>query len=664
MSVNGDNMSKTDDVMRMSDAVVKDGVKKALERGFSVFPLKPNSKTPATPHAFKDAKSSPEVLNYAWEEKRENYGISTGKVSSLLVLDVDEGGDKKGLESLVALSKMHGKDFLYTYSVRTPRGGVHLYFRLPEDECYSNSNVRLKDAGFSALDIRCEGGYVVGPGSTINDTVYEVVDESRSVLTLPEWMKRYLQPKQEQEKRVTLECPDLFDNATGSNCRLLARGQAYIGKCDNVSEGERNAKAFGIAGQLFSLVENGNRLSEKEVFSLLSEWNSGNNPPLPEDELRRTVESSMSNGTPRATKEAHSAGPEAPQKAQSATARPKLTRMDTVETKPVEWLWDKRIALGKLSLLLGQPGVGKSTLTMELAARVSRGDVLPDSSVAAAGDVIILSAEDGVADTIAPRLKAANANMSRVFALSSKASEDGKEASVSLQDIDVLREAIRVANTPRLVIIDPVSAYLAGADSHSNTDVRGILGPLSTLAEDENVAILMVSHFNKSGGGVALYRAMGSLGFPAAARTVLGVAADKDDSELKYVLGMKSNLSAKAATLAYRINADWVVQWEQGTIDKDAEELFKQSENATGKLSSCVGRLRDLLGDGEWNQAREIEDILKEEGYSRSTIFRARKDIGVEIRRSGYQGASEWKLANNTAEVQPKAEEDFKRLDV
>src|SRR5215469_14128925 len=220
----------------------------------------------------------------------------------------------------------------------------------------------------------------------------------------------------------------------------------------------------------------------------------------------------------------------------------------TVTPERVEWLWTRRIPIGKLTILDGDPGLGKTALTLDLAARVSRGLPLPDDPDAPwnAAGVVLVNAEDGLGDTIRPRLDAAGADCSRILAF------DWAHIPVLPDHLSTLRAAITDC-AAALVIIDPVMAVLAASiDAYRDHDVRRFVNPLIQLAEDAAVAILLVRHLTKQPGPKALYRGSGSIAFTAAARSTLLVASDPDDPDSSRILApIKNNLSAHAAPLRF-----------------------------------------------------------------------------------------------------------------
>jgi RecA-family ATPase len=235
--------------------------------------------------------------------------------------------------------------------------------------------------------------------------------------------------------------------------------------------------------------------------------------------------------------------------------------MTDVELKPIDWLWRERIAIVKLTMIVGYPDLGKRLATLDLAARVTRGDYwLGNGSRAPLGNVILLSAEDGPEDTYGPRLKAAGADLSRIDTIEMVEIIDTKDnRGFDLQqDIERLESLIRQRHS-RLIIIDPVSAYMGKPgkiDTHGNTDVRAVLAPLKAMAERCRCAVVLVSHLTKSGGNEALQRVTGSGAFVAAARA--GFMVEKDDSDgaapgRRGMLPIKNNLSPVRTGLAYRM---------------------------------------------------------------------------------------------------------------
>jgi len=329
----------------------------------------------------------------------------------------------------------------------------------------------------------------------------------------------------------------------------------------------------------------------------------------------------------------------------------KIVCMADVEPKPINWLWPEKIARGKVSMIAGDPGLGKSLITVALASAVSTGARWPvGGGIAPLGSVVILSDEDSLADTIRPRLDAAGANCARIHALKvvEETTEDGEivNRSFSLEkDIERLADVLEQLGDCVLVVIDPISAYLGGTDSHRNADVRALLSPLSDLAERFNVAIVTVTHLNK-GSGSAIYRATGSLAFVAAARSVLAVTKDQDEQSRRLVLPMKNNLGNDSTGMAYRIetaeNGAPVVMWEPDPVDIDINvALNGESDDFRSERKDAIDWLESELSGGPVS-ATDLQKRARAAGHSWSTVKRAKSELSVESRKTGMKGGWEW----------------------
>lgn len=227
-----------------------------------------------------------------------------------------------------------------------------------------------------------------------------------------------------------------------------------------------------------------------------------------------------------------------------------------VETEKTQWVWPGYIPAGKLTLIAGDPGMGKSTMVGDLIARITRGTYLPTGQRSVTGMSLIASAEDAPEDTIIPRLIAADANLRRVGVIrevrNDEEAEDGGSRYLSFpRDLKLLRHTL-IQRGCRLLIIDPLNAFLEkGTDSYKDQDMRRVLHPMEQMAEETGTAILIVAHLNKKEDSSTLYRVGGSIGFIGAARSVLAVTRMADDTRVLYSL--KSNLSSRPASMAYEI---------------------------------------------------------------------------------------------------------------
>lgn len=235
---------------------------------------------------------------------------------------------------------------------------------------------------------------------------------------------------------------------------------------------------------------------------------------------------------------------------------PVVVGMDTVKPQAVEWLWRNRIPQAALCVMDGDPGIGKSTITLDLAARITEGRPLPDGTHGLVGpqNVLLLGAEDALGNTVRPRLEAAGADLSRVMALTGVRDDNHKNRPLSFpEDTDILERVI-VNTGAKLVIIDPIMAFLSQTvNSSSDQEVRRVLTPLAAIAERSGATILMVRHLRKTNDGPLLYQGGGSIGIVGAARAGLAVVRDPDDDSLCILKQSKTNLGPWPPPIGYAL---------------------------------------------------------------------------------------------------------------
>ncbi len=336
---------------------------------------------------------------------------------------------------------------------------------------------------------------------------------------------------------------------------------------------------------------------------------------------------------------------------------PLLIDMHRVKPEKISWLWDQRIALGKVSLIAGDPGLGKSMVSLAMAAHVSTGKSWPvDGSICPVGDVVLLSAEDDPSDTIRPRLDAAGADVTRIKYFAAVRSEDGTRRGFSLEkDLVHLEQVLNDLVEPKLVIIDPVSAYLGGTDSHNNADVRALLAPLAELAARRKVAVVCVTHLNKSQGAEIMYRATGSLAFVAAARAVFAVTRDEDDQKRRLILPIKNNLGDDETGLAYSIAQNPVgapyLLWETEPVTETAAEIFAKQPQRT-EQENAAEWLSDLLGNGPM-RVTQVKTEATEAGLAWRTVQRAKAMLGAEAKKESFGGGWRWHLPKSAKSPTP-----------
>lgn len=333
--------------------------------------------------------------------------------------------------------------------------------------------------------------------------------------------------------------------------------------------------------------------------------------------------------------------------------QPILTRMADVAPEAVDYLWLPYLPLGKLTLLEGDPGIGKSFISMNLVAIETRGDPFPGPDGVPRGrrqpgSAIILSAEDGLADTIRVRLDAAGADVTRVHALTgirTASPETGEliENAITLRDVDILEKAVERIR-PTLIVVDPIQAYLgANIDMHRANETRPILTGLSKLAERHRCAILAIRHLTKGQAGRALYRGLGSIDFAAAARSILLAGRDPKVPDSRVLVHLKASNAAEGPAIGYALR-DGNFLWA-GVSKLTAADVLAQDPSADerGARDEAEDFLRDLLAAGPVASA-QIKVEARSAGIAWATVRRAKKDLGLLAEKIGFQGTWHWNL--------------------
>jgi putative DNA primase/helicase len=305
-----------------------------------------------------------------------------------------------------------------------------------------------------------------------------------------------------------------------------------------------------------------------------------------------------------------------------------VTSLADVIARPIDWLWEGWIARGKISVLGGHPGDGKSTLAASIAATLSCSGTFPDGSGAAFGRTLFLLAEDALDDTLKPRLLAHGADCSAVFAIEAVREPGGSDRLFSLaRHLDQLEEFI-TANEIALLVIDPITSFMTGSDRNSEGDVRDLLTPLSKMADRTGVAVIAIMHVGKSSdpGRRAVQRLLAATAFGAIARSVLMIAPVPNGEEGRKVLGVvKTNMSAKPDPLEWSRPLDGPIVWH-GVSAYDPEESVRGAPVAPKEMAEEF--LREQLKGGSV-AATIMMHRAKEEGISLTTLRRAKEEMRV-----------------------------------
>ena len=291
-----------------------------------------------------------------------------------------------------------------------------------------------------------------------------------------------------------------------------------------------------------------------------------------------------------------------------------------LKSKPVDWLWYPYIPYGKITIIQGDPAGGKTSLALYLAMLLTNGKPMPLSQTnVEKQNVIYQNREDGASDTIKPRLERYGADCDRVcFILE-------EDEPLSLSD-ERLEKAIIEANA-RVLILDPIQAYLGENDMLRANDIRPLMTNLCKVAERTNCAVILIGHLNKKDGGKDIYRALGSIDIVAAARSILMVKLCEDEDEtLRRVVHVKSNLAPKGKDLHFSLKNDKLTKWKYADgVDNIELNMLQMCEQSLLKAIGTLGI-----------SSRDCYDCLEEKGFSRRTIERAKSNLGVKSKKQGH----------------------------
>ena len=316
----------------------------------------------------------------------------------------------------------------------------------------------------------------------------------------------------------------------------------------------------------------------------------------------------------------------------------KLINMEQVEVEKIDWLLYPFIPFGKVTIVQGDPGEGKTTMVLQIIAKLTKGEaVLPSGSDEPALEektmdlepvnVIYQTAEDGLGDTIKPRLLSAGADCSRVMVI------DDNDQALTMMDAR-LEEAI-IRTKARLVVLDPIQGFLGAAvDMHRANEIRPLMKRVAVLAEKYHCAIILIGHMNKNSNGKSSYRGLGSIDFQAAARSVLIVGRIKDEQEIRVVCHVKSSLAPEGKSIAFRLDKDTGFEWI-GEYDISADDLLS-GDNRGQKIHAAKEFLQEVLTSGSVAQTKVAEEA-ESRGIKKKTLWNAKKELEIESVKIGNQ---------------------------
>lgn len=316
----------------------------------------------------------------------------------------------------------------------------------------------------------------------------------------------------------------------------------------------------------------------------------------------------------------------------------KLINMEQVEVEKIDWLLYPFIPFGKVTIVQGDLGEGKTTMVLQIIAKLTKGEaVLPSGSDEPALEaktvdlepvnVIYQTAEDGLGDTIKPRLLSAGADCSRVMVI------DDNDQALTMMDAR-LEEAI-IKTKARLVVLDPIQGFLrAAVDMHRANEIRPLMKRVAVLAEKYHCVIILIGHMNKNSNGKSSYRGLGSIDFQAAARSVLIVGRIKDEPEIRVVCHVKSSLAPEGKSIAFRLDKDTGFEWI-GEYDISADDLLS-GDNRGQKIHEAKEFLKEILVSGSVAQTKVAEEA-ESRGIKKKTLWNAKKELEIESVKIGNQ---------------------------
>jgi hypothetical protein len=522
-----------------------------------------------------------------------NIGVIGGLRSGIFVIDFD---GVLGRETLRALEETLGP-LPPTLVAETPHG-FHLYFRHPE-VTLGNTVCKLGPG----VDTRGEGGYVVAPRSVVDGRSYRWNTEIDPAQLPDAWVEALLRPKSHE---IVSE----------------------------IHEGQRDNELFKIAASL-----RGRGVSRDAAVETLRDLNKALcTPPLADRQVLKIVRSVWERYDPNG-------------------GELDLVLASDVAPEAVEALWPGRFFLKKINLLAGLPGLGKTTITLDIIARTTVGAEWPDGSgKAPKGDVVLMTTEDDIADTIRPRLEVMGADLTKVHVVRG-VREEGRVKLFSLaRHLGLLDATLeRIGKSVRCVVLDPITGYFGGTDTHKTADVREVLAMIKPIAENRHAAFIAITHPNKSSNSAAAYRITGSLAFTAGARTVWLVGRDDKNPENLILAQLKNNLGPDPGALAYQVvglnhaatkSMVAAIKW-LGFTEAHIESLLDGSSSrrrgVEERTEITAEWLREVLAEGPVEVTR-VNELARDKGFSDRALRRAREVLKVTTKPGRKGGPWVWSL--------------------
>lgn len=638
--------------------------------GYPVFPVD-ERKRPLTNNGCHDASTDPSVVERYWKQSpNANIGLHC---AGLVVIDVDwhDKGKPTARPNTWLADEPDKLALLQAApSQITPTGGVHYVFSKPAELSIKNWAGKLAPN----VDIRTDGGYIVVAPSKIEGKLYRWINElcpQDALQQPPDFLLQALAALSHASTPGAPAYSTPINRWKIDHCdEIERRAIAYLGMMPEAVSGQGGHNALYTAA--VSLVHGFGIAPDRALGILEAHYNPRCAPPWSERELRHKVDDAVRkphskpygwlrdaeqvsdrDALARLLAESWNSAPGVvPGASDAEPLGPVLINMADVVACPVDWLWQDRIALGRLSVLVGMPGAGKSFLTCDMAARISTGTGWPDGAPCPRGSVILLTAEDDPSDTIRPRLDAHGADVSRIHLLTAVRSLNHagrpEERVFTLADLAALEAALQQVPDCKLIVIDPIGSYLGGrTDAHRDNEVRAVLAPLASLASKYGAAVLIVMHRRKGQAELADDTAMGSRAFTGIARAVWHLTKDPEHARRRLLLPGKNNLAAEPDGLAFCLpDTLGAIEWEADSVAMNADDALRSEQAGPGNESAggqAAAWLSNYLAAGP-RPAIELKEAAREAGIAEATLRRAKQRLCILSTRETFGGPWFWEL--------------------
>lgn len=585
-------------------------------------------------------------------------GVGSG---NLEVIDFDELGWFEKWKELVSPEL-----FAKLVVARTPSGGYHVWYRL-EEKPPGNKVLARNKRGHVAIETRGHGGYVAVPPSP-GYTFVQGKPQNIATLTLEERDELFSLAYEMHEGVVEVYDPSNLDPAIGRPGDAYARTQTWAdilseyGWTEVGHKGEntywrrpdkskgKSASTNGELGHFYVFTSNAYPLDPGKAytkFAFYAAMKHGGNYQAAAKELR-----ALGYGGPKAEKQYRESVP-AIQGVDEEEERPaqRWVSAANIIVKKTEWLWEPYIPLGDVTLLAGDPGVGKSTLAQAFATATTLGAEIMGKPFAM-GNVIFLSAEQSVSRVTVPRFHDMGADLTKII-LPDDESADGKIQPFILDHpgIDELAETCKEVK-PKLIVIDTITAYIEGArDMNSANQTREWIRRLGEIARHNMCGLVMLGHYNKNSQAKAIYRIVGSIDFVGASRSVLACGMDPDDKDTRAADHIKSNVGPLGPGIGFSLDGG-KFSWT-GASDLTADRMFEmpQIKEARNKREDCAKFILEQMG-GMAMDSVDMEKKLKDAGFSSRVWKECKQKLGIKSERDrfGDDGKWQWTPAQNAGE--------------